>query len=199
MVFLLATRNQGKLRELQALLGDLDIELVTLEAFPDIPDAEESAADFLGNARRKALHYYSWTGLPTIADDSGLTINALGGWPGVKSARVGPDDASRIRAVLEALAGSGRQTDRRAAFVCAVCAVLADGELIEVAERVDGLIIEGPRGEGGFGYDPIFLYPPAGKTFAEMTEEEKNAVSHRGKALRSIKQQLDAHLSKVES
>ncbi|GAB4238957.1 MAG: XTP/dITP diphosphatase [Acidobacteriota bacterium] len=192
MRFLLATRNPGKLAELESLLADLPVELVSLEAFPEVPEAVEDGDTFRENARKKALHYSRATGLPAIADDSGLTIEALGGWPGVRSSRVAQSDPERIAKVLQALREFPTPERRRAAFECAVACRLPSGEWIEGEGRVEGLISLQPAGSGGFGYDPIFFYPPAGKTFAEMGPAEKNAVSHRGRALADFKRRLEA-------
>ena len=190
MRFLLATLNRGKLRELQAVLADLEIELVSLDAFPDLPEAVEDGATFIENARKKALHYWKLTALPAIADDSGLMVDALDGAPGVYSARFAPDDPSRIRAVLDALEQAGPAASRRARFVCSLCAILDDDRRIEVEGDVEGQITAAPRGDGGFGYDPIFLYEPAGRTFSELSAEQKNEVSHRAVALRRLKARL---------
>lgn len=192
MRFLLATRNPGKLAELESLLADLPVELVSLEAFPEVPEAVEDGDTFRENARKKALHYSRATGLPAIADDSGLTIEALGGWPGVRSSRVAETDPERIAKVLEALRAFPQPERRWAAFECVVACRLPNGEWIEGEGRVEGLISLEPAGSGGFGYDPIFFYPPAGKTFAEMSPAEKNAVSHRGRALADFKRRLEA-------
>ena len=194
MRFLLATLNRGKLRELQAVLSDLGIELVSLDLFPDLPEAVEDGASFEENARKKALHYWELTSLPSIADDSGLVVDALGGRPGVYSARLAPDDPSRIRAVLDGLRAAGPGAPRSARFVCSLCAVLDGTRRIEVEGTVEGRIAEEPRGERGFGYDPIFLYEPYGRTFGEVSADEKNAVSHRAVALRRLKSRLRSEL-----
>lgn len=194
MRFLLATLNKGKLRELQSALADLGIDLVSLDDYPDVPEAVEDGETFAENARKKALHYWRFASLPTIADDSGLMVEALGGEPGVYSARLAPDDPSRIRTVLEALEQIGPEASRRAGFVCALCAILDESHRIEVEGTVEGRITAEPRGSRGFGYDPIFLYEPLGRTFAELSAEEKNAVSHRAVALQKLKARLRKHL-----
>lgn len=195
MRFLLATRNPGKLAELKSLLADLPVELVSLETFPDVPDAVEDGPTFLENARKKALHYAQATGLAAIADDSGLTIDALGGWPGVRSSRVAATDPERIAKVLEALRRFPERDQRRAAFECVVSCRLPAGEWIEGRGRVEGFITREPAGSGGFGYDLIFFYPPAGKTFAQMTPAEKNGVSHRARALADFRRRLQAYFA----
>ncbi|MCS7311807.1 MAG: RdgB/HAM1 family non-canonical purine NTP pyrophosphatase, partial [Acidobacteria bacterium] len=153
----------------------------------DVPEPEESGTTFLENARRKALYYAPLLGCPTLADDSGLVVEALHGFPGVHSARWGRGTMTQTEKndwILDRLRGLP-PGQRRAWFVCALAFAEADRILWETEVRVEGQIAEAPRGEGGFGYDPIFLYPPLGKTFAELTVEEKNAVSHRGRALRA--------------
>jgi XTP/dITP diphosphohydrolase len=193
--YLLATTNQGKLRELQQILADLDIVLETLDAFPALPEVLEDGSTFAENARLKAIHYSTLTGLPTIADDSGLQVDALGGGPGVRSARFAPSDRERVAKLLGLMAHLDPEKElgrRTARFVCAVCLAELDGELFEATSSVEGLIIGSARGSRGFGYDPVFLYPAMGKTFAELTSEEKNRVSHRGQALRKLRRYLES-------
>jgi XTP/dITP diphosphohydrolase len=192
MRVLLATTNKGKLVELQAVLEDLDIELVSLELFPGLPDAVEDGTTFAENARKKAFHFAGLTGLPAIADDSGLMVDALDGRPGVYSARLAPNDEERNRAVLRFLRKAGPNAPRGAQFVCAICGVFGEGRFIETEGLVRGEITLEPRGQGGFGYDPIFLYPPAGLTFGEMDPAAKNQVSHRAVALERFKRRLEA-------
>ena len=186
---LVATTNRGKLAELGPLLAAHGWELVGLDAFPGVAVAREDADSFAGNARAKALHYAAATGLPALADDSGLEVAALGGAPGVRSARyAGPeaDDAANRARLLTALAGAA---DRRARFVCALCLARDGAALLEVSGECRGTIAAAPRGTGGFGYDPLFLCDDpsaAGRTFAELSREEKQRVSHRGAALRAL-------------
>ena len=190
---LLATQNKGKLRELKAVLGGLGAEVASLSEFDDLPDAIEDGATFEENARKKALHYWHLTRVPTIADDSGLVVDALGGRPGVLSARYASDDRARIdRLLLELkhLDSTEAHRLRTARFVCAICVILSEGSMIEVEGEVSGLIATEPRGDGGFGYDPVFFYPPADKTFAEMGASQKNAVSHRANALTKLRRRL---------
>lgn len=186
---LLGTRNPGKLREIQEVLKDSNLAFVSLADFPHVTDIEETGATFAENARLKALHYRGATGLPSLADDSGLSVDALGGRPGVMSARFAPTDPERIRGILDLMRSFPRPEQRAAHFVCALCLV-TDEETIEVEGRVSGVLASGPSGSNGFGYDPVFYYPPAGKTFAEMTSEEKNRVSHRAVALRLLRERL---------
>ncbi len=194
MRVLLATTNKGKLVELQAVLEDLDIDLVSLELFPGLPDAVEDGDTFAENARKKATHFAGLTGLPAIADDSGLMVDALDDRPGVYSARLAPSDEERNGAVLRFLREAGPDAPRGAQFVCAICGLLGEDRIIETEGIVRGEITLEPRGQNGFGYDPIFYYPPAGLTFGEMDSAAKNQVSHRAVALSRFKRRLKAGL-----
>lgn len=186
----IATTNKGKLREIAGILRDVPIELLTLDRFPDVREPEETGATFAANARQKALYYAEATGLPAAADDSGLEIAALDGAPGVHSARWhGTDYPHKFDKIRELLRERG--VDGSAArFVCSVA--LADGGrlLFESDGVVEGELAPDPRGTNGFGYDPIFFYPPFGRTLAELTQEEKEGVSHRGKAFRALREFL---------
>jgi XTP/dITP diphosphohydrolase len=196
---LVATTNPGKVRELRALLGAA-VEWKSLADFPGAPEVKEDGATFAENARKKAVGYAGATGLWTLADDSGLVVDALGGAPGVNSARFsgarprGADrkllDRRNMEKLLALLKDVPREK-RTARFVCCLC--LADREkvLIETRGTLEGLITEEPAGTGGFGYDPVFYVPPLGKTVAQLGEEEKNAISHRGHAMREFKPRLD--------
>ncbi len=185
---LLATRNPGKLREIRALAADLPARWHTLDEFPDVADVEETGTTFAENARLKARHYAAATGLPTLADDSGLAVDVLGGAPGVQSARYAGhprDDAANNRKLIAALAGV--PLARRTARFCCAMALVRDGHVIaETTGEFPGLIQDQPRGHNGFGYDPHFLVPDLGLTLAELTPVEKNARSHRGQALRAM-------------
>jgi XTP/dITP diphosphohydrolase len=187
---LLATSNPGKVREYQLLAAAHHLRLLPLPGLDRLPAFEESAPSFAENAAGKALHYSQLVPGPVLAEDSGLVVPALGGAPGPRSARyAGPaaGDAERIRKLLADMQGSG---DRRARFVC-VLALAERGELRAlISDAVEGELLEVPRGEGGFGYDPIFFFPPLGKTFAELSTEEKNRYSHRGRAFRKLVQFL---------
>lgn len=189
---LLASSNPGKLREYRVLaashpLGQ-HVELKLLPGFDELPRFDESAPTFAENAAGKALHYSRYVSAPVMADDSGLVVPALGGAPGVNSARyAGPraSDAERIEKLLSELRSRGAQ-DRRARFVC-VLALAERGRVVAVfSDFVGGELLDAPRGSEGFGYDPIFFYPGFGKSFAEVSREEKNRVSHRGKAFRKL-------------
>ncbi len=183
-----ASSNPGKLREYRALAASAgaSIELALLPNLGAFPKFEEAANTFAENAMGKALHYSRFSEGPVMADDSGLVVPALGGAPGVRSARYagpGASDADRIRKLLDAMRGK-KGEERRARFVCVV-ALAERGEPRGVfSASAEGELLDTPRGESGFGYDPIFFFPDLTKTFAEITPEEKNQHSHRGKAFR---------------
>ncbi|MEO6715578.1 MAG: RdgB/HAM1 family non-canonical purine NTP pyrophosphatase [Mycobacteriales bacterium] len=185
----LATRNKGKIEELRRILADvIDVELVGLEQFPDLPDVAETGETFVENALLKARDVSQRTGLPAIADDSGLCVDHLGGAPGVRSARWAgepSDDAKNLARVLEQLAAA-TPVERAAHFACAAVAVVpGKGELVAEGE-MRGHLIDAPRGGGGFGYDPIFVADGYVLTTAEIPADEKDAISHRGKAFRAL-------------
>ena len=195
---LLATRNVKKLAELQRILaGVVPVELVGLADVAPYEEAPETGATFAENALAKAREAVAHTGLPAVADDSGLAVEALAGMPGVLSARwAGParDDAANLRLVLDQIADL--PDDRRgAAFVCAAALVTPAGQERVLEGRVDGVLLREPRGTGGFGYDPIFV--PAGETrsTAELSPAEKDAISHRGKAFRALAEHIAAALT----
>lgn len=182
---LAATRNPGKEREIRQLLGGLGVRVVSLCDFPTLPECGEAGCTFAENARIKSSHYHHMTGLPALGDDSGLVVDALGGAPGVYSARwAGPaaTDADRIVKLLDELSRRPGAV-RTARFICAVSFVMEGREQVTAEGACEGLIIDSPRGTGGFGYDPVFLVPQAGRTYAELNPEEKNNLSHRGRAL----------------
>lgn len=187
----LASNNAGKLREFSQLLAPLGFTLHPQGEF-NVPEAEEPHATFVENALEKARHAARLTGLPALADDSGVCVNALGGAPGVSSARYAGEpksDARNNQKLIEALA---RHADHSAYYYCVLVFVrhAADPQPVIAEGRWDGEIIATPRGQGGFGYDPHFLLPQAGMTAAEMPAEEKNRLSHRGQALRSLVEKL---------
>lgn len=185
---IVASSNEGKVRDYRALAASAgaSVDLASLPNFTALPIFDEVATTFGENAVGKALHYSNFAEGLVIADDSGLVVPALGGAPGVHSARyAGPDasDADRICKLLDAMRGKKR-ADRRARFVCVV-ALAERGEARGVfSASAEGELLDAPLGEGGFGYDPIFFFPELGKTYAEITREEKNRHSHRGKAFR---------------
>ena len=193
ITLVVATRNNGKLTEFRALLAPLKSKILGLQDLSLDAEVEEAGSAFAENARLKALAYSRLTHFPVLADDSGLEVAALGGRPGIHSARyagAGASDADRIRKLLSELSQSAG--GREARFVCAL-ALARQGVLLRESEGLcPGLIIDEPRGSNGFGYDPIFLFPDLGKTFAELSEEEKNRHSHRAKAVVSLIQQLES-------
>ena len=194
MKLLLATTSRGKIREQRASLVGVDVELVTLESWPELDPPEEPGPSFLDNAVAKALYYHRATGLLAVGEDSGLVIDALGGEPGIRSARwLGEDTPYDIKnaRVLEELANVD-EDDRSARYVSAV-ALADDDAIVFTAEGIcEGQIATEPRGDGGFGYDPIFLYPPLAATMAELSAERKNRVSHRGQAMAKLRAFLAA-------
>ena len=185
---LVATSNPGKLREVRAVLGELGVQFLTLADFGDLPAAVEDGDTFTANAEAKARHYSRLTGCWTLADDSGLEVDALGGAPGVRSARYagehGDDAANNAKLVAE-LAGVPAER-RTARFRCAIAVADLDRIVASSSGTIEGSIIDTPRGTNGFGYDPHFLLPQLGVTTAELEPEKKNRISHRGQALRTI-------------
>jgi XTP/dITP diphosphohydrolase len=196
---LIATTNRNKLREIRPLLADLSIELITLADLPPIPEPEESGRTFWENARIKALAYGRSSDLPTVAEDSGLEIDALDGEPGVYSARFLRPEATypeRFAEIYRRLAPF-READRQARFVTALAMARGQELLFETETAVEGRIASAPAGIHGFGYDPIFFYAPLGKTTAELTDLEKSAISHRARAFRDLKQELKRSRGKI--
>jgi len=189
MKIVLATRNRGKIEELHRILSD--VEVLGLDAFPDAPEVPETEPSFVGNALLKARAICEHTGLPAVADDSGLCVEVLNGMPGVLSARwsgrlgdaTGDKDRANLDLLLDQLADA---TERVAFFACAAVLVRPDGTEEVVEGRMHGTIIEEPRGTNGFGYDPIFLPDGETRTNAELTATQKDAISHRGKAFRAL-------------
>lgn len=182
----IATRSRGKLAELRRILEGLDVQLCSAEDL-GLPEFEEAGDTFMQNALGKARAAAKASGLPALADDSGLVVDQLDGEPGVRSARyAGPqaDDQANLRLVLERL---GSRHGRSARFVCAAALVAPDGREWTAEGMVDGHIVGEPRGEGGFGYDPVFQPVGERRTTAEMSPEEKDAISHRGKAFRALR------------
>jgi XTP/dITP diphosphohydrolase len=186
----LATRNRHKISEIGGILSDLEIDLLSVRDFPGVPEVEEDGETLEANARKKAEAVAAATGLPALADDTGLSVDELGGAPGVVSARyAGPGSTyeDNNRKLLGGLAGIPPPR-RRATFRCVV-AVAVPGRPARLVEgRTDGIILEEPRGDGGFGYDPVFLPDGHARTYAEMSPSEKNAASHRGKAMRAARE-----------
>jgi XTP/dITP diphosphohydrolase len=189
----LASGNPGKLREYQVLAAGHALELQLLPGYSAVPEFPESAPTFAENAAGKALYYSRHSDELVFADDSGLVVPALEGAPGVQSARyagLGASNEQRIAKLLDALRGK-QGTERAAYFVCVIAVAQQGRCVIIVSEKVDGEILEKPRGSGGFGYDPVFFFPPLGKSFAELGADEKNVHSHRGKAFRRLMEVLE--------
>ena len=187
----IATRNPGKIFEIQELLAGFPIETKSLDDFGPIPEVVEDGETFEENAYIKARFTAKILGIPALADDSGLVIEALDGAPGVLSARYAGENATDEQRVAKLLNEMKGQTHRRAAFECVLSIALPSGPALTYEARCEGLIAQQPSGQNGFGYDPIFFYPPLNKTFGQMTIEEKGQVSHRGKALSELKQEID--------
>ena len=196
MRFVLATHNPGKLREMGEILKDFGIEVVSPRDLGITVDVEETGTTFAENAMLKAKAICKEANLPAIADDSGLCVDALNGAPGVYSARYGGeglDDKGRYMLLLSSLRGA---PTRAAHFACAVACAFPNGDTLTAEGRCDGSIAYAPLGEGGFGYDPVFMLLGTGKTFGQLTQEEKSAVSHRGRALKDFAGKLETYLKK---
>ena len=193
MKFILATHNPGKLREMADILSHLGVEVVSPADVGITVEVEETGATFAENAMLKAKAICAASGLPAIADDSGLCVDALNGAPGVYSARYGglDDDVARYRLLLENLRGAGT---RAAHFHTSVVCCFPNGNVLEAEGDCHGTIAYAPQGENGFGYDPVFFVPELRKTFAQLTPEEKNAISHRGVALRAFGEKLKEYM-----
>ncbi len=191
MRFILASNNQGKLLEMRTILTGLNVEVYTLKELGLDIEVEETGETFEENSYLKAFAVMQKTGLPAIADDSGLCVDALAGGPGIYSARYGgdsaPTDSQKNALILEAIKG---QKNRNAKFVSVITCCFPTGVALAVRGECHGLIDYAPQGGGGFGYDPIFLIPEKKCTLAQMTMEEKNKISHRGNALRSFRDAL---------
>jgi len=193
----MATRNAGKVRELRDLLAGLGMELKSLADFPDLPEIPEEGATLAANAGAKAKEVARLTNLPALADDSGLEVDALGGRPGVYSARYAqdrtapgtPGDVDNWRKLLEEMQGVAWE-ERQARFVCAIALALPDGRVFTARGECAGLIALEPRGEHGFGYDPVFWVQEYGRTMAELGPDIKNRISHRARALAAFREIL---------
>lgn len=200
MKIVAATNNKHKVRELTALFESQDTELVTLKEINFTDEIIEDGSTFLENARIKAMTVHKATGLPCIADDSGLCVDALGGEPGIYSARYASDndensdDLKNNEKLLSKL-DQVPENERTARFVSALCFIDADGTEVSAIGKCEGIITREARGEGGFGYDPLFFFPGFGKTFGELTAEEKNEVSHRANAVKILKEKLEKYFS----
>ena len=187
----LATHNKGKKAEIKDLLANYPVEILDLNDFGPIPAIVEDGATFDENAYKKASFVSKILGLPALADDSGLVVEALGGAPGVYSARYAGENATdrqRYTKLLEEMKG---RADRQAVFECVLSLAVPTGAALTYEGRCQGLVAEKPAGSGGFGYDPVFYYPPLKKTFGELSREAKSRISHRGKALGELKAEFD--------
>jgi len=201
MQIILATQNPGKVAEIKTILASLDIGILSLDDVQgDPPDVVEDGDTFAANAEKKALAVARWAGMPALADDSGLIVLALDGDPGVHSSRYAGDDGNseaNMALLLERMK-EVPAPERLAYFVCVLVLAAPDGRTWQTGGRVDGLITFEKMGEGGFGYDPIFFYIPADKTFAQMEIEEKNKVSHRHRALEAFGKMWEGIVEELE-
>jgi len=191
----IATRNKGKTVEIREMLKDFPVNIKNLYDFGPIPEIEEDGDTFDENAYKKASITARILGIPALADDSGLLIESLGGAPGVHSARYAGEkatDKQRGEKLLKEMKG---KTNRKAAFECVISIAVPSGPALTYEARCEGLITEEPAGQNGFGYDPVFFFPPLKKTFAELTRSEKSRVSHRGKALGELKEEFEKVLT----
>jgi XTP/dITP diphosphohydrolase len=191
LTLVIATGNPAKTAEIRDLLKGFPINIKNLDDFGPLPPVVEDGDSFDENAYKKASFVSKILGYPALADDSGLVVEALGGAPGIYSARYAGENASdqqRYTKLLEEMEG---QANRRAAFECVISLAVPTGAALTYEGRCEGLIAEEPAGEGGFGYDPVFYYPPLKKTFGQLVREEKSLVSHRGKALKELKDEFD--------
>ncbi len=191
ITLVIATRNKGKTPEIRGLLKGFPINIKNLDDFGPISEVEEDGNTFDENAYKKASFTARILGLPALSDDSGLLVEALGGAPGVHSARYAGENATDKQRRDKLLLEMEGKTDRRAAFECVISIAVPTGAALTYEARCEGLISTEPAGSNGFGYDPVFYYPPLKKTFAELTMEEKSAVSHRGKALKEVQDECD--------
>jgi len=195
----LATTNKNKVAEFKELMSDFPVEVKSLSDFGPLPPAVEDGSTFDENAYKKALHTAKVLGIPAIADDSGLSVNALNGDPGIYSARYageGATDEENVQKLLENMQGV---TDRSAYFSCVLSIAVPSGPALTYESTCEGSILKQPRGTSGFGYDPVFYYEPLKKSFAELTLEEKNQVSHRGKVLHEVKAEFGKIMKWLET
>lgn len=191
ITLVIATRNRGKLDEIGDLLSGFPVDLRDLDDFGPVPPIIEDGVTFDDNAYKKAGATARILGLPTLADDSGLMVEALDGAPGVYSARYAGEDATDSQRCHKILDEMKEATDRKAAFECVISIAVPSGPALTYEGRCEGIIADSPRGVNGFGYDPIFYYPSLGKTFAELSREDKGRISHRGKALGELRDEFD--------
>lgn len=190
-IIVLATTNKNKIIEFKEMVKGLPVEIRSVGDFGPIPECVEDGETFEENAYKKALHTARILGLPAIADDSGLEVEALGGAPGVYSARYAGEGATDPENCDKLLSELKDQKNRKAAFQCVLSIAVPSGPALTYEGSCEGTILEEKQGDSGFGYDPLFYYEPFGKTFAECGMDEKNKVSHRGKALASLREEFD--------
>ena len=195
IILVIATRNKGKTQEIKALLKDFPVGIKNLDDFGPIPHLEEDGDTFDENAYKKASFAARVLGLPALADDSGLIVEALDGAPGIHSARYAGENATDEQRYLKLLDDMKGKSNRKAAFECVISIAVPTGSALTYEARCEGLITTEPAGSNGFGYDPVFFYAPLNKTFAQITREEKNRISHRGKALAEFKSEFDKVLT----
>ncbi len=191
ITLVIATRNTGKTAEIKDLLKGFPVDIKNLDDFGSLPPLKEDGDTFDENAYQKASFAARILGLPALADDSGLLVEALDGAPGIHSARYAGEDATDEQRYLKLLEEMKGKSNRNAAFECVISIAVPTGPALTYVARCQGLITERPAGSNGFGYDPIFFYPPLNKTFAQLTREEKSRVSHRGKAFAELKDEFD--------
>jgi len=191
----IATRNKGKTAEIREMLKGFPVNIKNLDDFGPIPEIEEDGDTFDENAYKKASVTARILGIPALADDSGLLVEALDGAPGVHSARYAGENATDKQRGEKLLKEMKGKTNRKAAFECVISIAVPSGPALTYEARCEGLITEEPAGQNGFGYDPVFFFPELKKTFAELTRTEKSRVSHRGKALGELKEEFDKVLT----
>ena len=197
-ILVLASTNPGKTREIQALLKNFPLDIKNLTDFGPIPPVVEDGATFDDNAYKKAAFTARVLGYPAMADDSGLCVEALDGAPGVRSARYAGDDATDAENVARLLKDLAPHDNRKAAFECVISIAVPTGAALTYEGRCEGIITRKPAGDNGFGYDPLFFFPEFGKTFAQVSMEEKAKVSHRGIALKQVAQEMDKILEWID-
>jgi XTP/dITP diphosphohydrolase len=195
LVLVIATGNKGKKEEIKALLEGYPVDIKCLDDFGPIPEIIEDGETFDDNAYKKASLTSRYLGYPALADDSGLVVNALDGKPGVYSARYAGEDADDEKNLNKLLKEMEGVDDRSAYFQCVISIAVPTGHALTYEGKCEGVITDSPKGEGGFGYDPVFYYPEFDKTFAELTMEEKAKVSHRGNALKEVRNEFDKVLT----
>jgi len=198
LTLVIATTNPGKTAEIRDVLEGFPIHIKNLGDFGPIPPVEEDGDTFDDNAYKKASFVAKVLGLPALADDSGLVVDALGGAPGVYSARYAGENATDEQRYIKLLHEMKGKTNRKATFECVISIAVPPGPALTYEASCEGLITEEPAGDGGFGYDPVFYYPPLEKTFGQLTLEEKGRVSHRGKALQELREEFDKVLIWIE-